>query len=385
MAIGGEKLRMHSFQTVSDIRIEPGGAAKLDYYVEGLCPNKRIAVITDKGVRGLGLMDAGLEALRSAGYDVMVFDNVVADPPEEIVLNGADAVRKFDAGLVIGFGGGSPMDTAKVIAHLAGCNQSIESLYGVGNAKGPTLPLLLIPTTSGTGSEVTNVAIITTGATAKKGVVADSLYADRVLLDAELTFGLPPSITASTGIDAMVHAIEAYTSIRLKNPLSDALALTALRKMRNAIVSAVNDGTNIDARNDMLIGAMLAGQAFSNAPCAAVHALAYPLGGFFHVPHGLSNALVLTEVMKYNLPKADHWYGEIAQDLGVGQTGSNLIDEMLRLKEETRVPQTLSEVNIPEDAIVMMADDAMTKDRLLMNNAREMTHDAVVKIYETIL
>ena len=183
----------------------------------------------------------------------------------------------------------------------------------------------------------------------------------------------------------MVHAIEAYTSIRLKNPLSDALALTALRKMRNSIVKAVNDGNNIEARNDMLIGAMLAGQAFSNAPCAAVHALAYPLGGFFHVPHGLSNALVLTEVMKYNLPKADHWYGEIAKDLGVGQTGTDLIDEMLRLKEETRVPKTLTEVNIPQDAIPMMAEDAMTKDRLLMNNAREMTYDATVKIYETIL
>jgi len=221
--------------------------------------------------------------------------------------------------------------------------------------------------------------------TAKKGIVADSLYANRVLLDAEMTFGLPASITAATGIDAMVHAIEAYTSIIHKNPLSDAMALTALRKLRGAVVTAVNDGSNIEARNDMLIGAMLAGQAFSNAPCAAVHALAYPLGGFFHVPHGLSNALVLTEVMKYNLPKADHWYGEIAKDLGVGQTGVSLIDEMLRIKEETHVPKTLSEVNITQDAIPMMAKDAMTKDRLLMNNAREMTYDATVKIYETIL
>ena len=159
---------MHSFQTVADIRIDAGGTAKLDYYVEGLPRNKRIAIITDKGVRGLGLMDAGLEALRSAGYDVMVFDDVVADPPEEIVLRGAEAVKAFDAGLVIGFGGGSPMDTAKVIAHLAGCDQPLESMYGVGLAKGPTLPLLLIPTTAGTGSEVTNVAIITTGKTAKK-------------------------------------------------------------------------------------------------------------------------------------------------------------------------------------------------------------------------
>ena len=376
---------MHSFQTVSDIRIEPGGASKLDHYVDGLCRNKRIAMVTDKGVRSLGLMDAGINALEDAGYDVMVFDEVVADPPEEIVVKGAEVIKAFDAGLVIGFGGGSPMDTAKIIAHLAGCDQPLETMYGVDLAKGPTLPLLLIPTTSGTGSEVTNVAIITTGKTTKKGVVADSLYADRVLLDANLTLGLPKSITAATGIDAMVHAIEAYTSIIQKNPLSDALALSALRKLRGAIVRACEDGSDVDARNDMLIGAMLAGQAFSNAPCAAVHALAYPLGGFFHVPHGLSNALVLTEVMKYNQPKADHWYGEIAADLGVGKTGTALVDEMLRIKEATEVPQTLTEVKIPGDAIRMMADDAMTKTRLLQNNAREMTLDATIKIYETIL
>ena len=376
---------MHSFQTVADIRIDVGGTAKLDHYVAGLSRNKRIAIITDKGVRGLGLMDTGLEALRSAGYEVFIFDDVVADPPESIVLQGAKAVKGFGAGLIIGFGGGSPMDTAKVIAHLAGCDQPLETLYGVGNAKGPKLPLLLVPTTAGTGSEVTNVAIITTGKTAKKGIVADSLYADRVLLDAELTFGLPKHITAATGIDAMVHAIEAYTSIIHKNPLSDALALTALRKLDRSIVTACDDPTNVDARNDMLIGAMLAGQAFSNAPCAAVHALAYPLGGFFHVPHGLSNALVLTEVMKYNAPKADEWYAEIAQDMGAGQTGNALIDKMEAIKDATKVPQTLREVKITADAIPMMAKDAMTKDRLLMNNAREMTYDATVKIYEAIL
>ncbi len=376
---------MHSFQTVSDIRIDPGGASRLDQYVSGLSTKKRVAIITDKGVRGLGLMDAGMAALEAAGYAVMVYDEVVADPPEPIVLKGAEAVRGFDADLVIGFGGGSPMDTAKVIAHLVGSPQPIESLYGVGLAKGPKLPLLLIPTTSGTGSEVTNVAIITTGETAKKGVVADSLYANRVLLDAELTLGLPKSITAATGIDAMVHAIEAYTSIREKNPISDALALTALRKLRGAIVRACDDGTDIEARNDMLIGAMLAGQAFSNAPCAAVHALAYPLGGFFHIPHGLSNALVLTEVMKYNQPNAENWYSEMATDLGVGTSANALIDEMQRIKNATDVPQTLSSVGIAADAIPMMAEDAMTKERLLINNARPMTYDATVRIYEAIL
>ncbi|MEE9347513.1 MAG: iron-containing alcohol dehydrogenase [Robiginitomaculum sp.] len=380
---------MHSFQTVSDIRIETGGAARLDHHVKGLClnkrpRNKRIAIITDKGVRALGLLDAAIQSLGGAGYDVLIFDKVKPDPPQAIVLEGAKVVKDFKAGLVIGFGGGSPMDSAKVIAHLAGCDQPIDTLYGVGNAKGPALPLLLIPTTSGTGSEVTNVAIITTGKTEKKGIVADSLYASRVLLDPALTLGLPKSITASTGIDAMVHAIEAYSSVRLKNPISDTLALSALRKLRGAITTACNEPSNEAARTDMLIGSMLAGQAFSNAPCAAVHALAYPLGGFFHVPHGLSNALVLTQVLKYNLPKAKDWYGEIARELGVGQTGTALIDEMERIKQATDVPQTLSEVNVPENAIEMMAKDAMTKSRLLVNNPREMTYDAAVKIYQSI-
>ena len=202
---------MHSFRTVSDIRIERGGASRLDHHIKGFNA-RRIAVITDKGVRSLGLLDPGLASLEEAGMEIMVFDEVVADPPEDIVVRGTQAVMDFNADLVIGFGGGSPMDTAKVAACLAGSDQPLETMYGVNQVKGSRLPLLLIPTTSGTGSEVTNVAILTTGKTAKKGVVSDPLYADRVLLDAELTLGLPASITASTGIDAMVHAIEAYTS-----------------------------------------------------------------------------------------------------------------------------------------------------------------------------
>ncbi len=378
-------MNAHSFQTVSDIRIENGGAAKLDYYIDGLCTNKRVAVITDKGLVALGLLDASLAALRDAGYEVIVFDAVTADPPEATVLQGVEAVKDFGAGLVIGFGGGSPMDTAKVIAYLAANPRPIQEIYGVGLASGRSLPLMLIPTTAGTGSEVTNVAIITTGKTEKSGIVADSLYADRVLLDSALTVGLPASITAATGIDAMVHAIEAYTSVKQKNPISDALALTALGKLRNSIVQACREPDNLRARETMLIGALLAGQAFSNAPVGAVHALAYPLGGFFHVPHGLSNALVLTEVLKYNQPKADAWYGEIANSLGLGDSSHALIDDMIRIKHETHIPLTLTDVNIPAHAIPMMAKDAMTKDRVLQNNPREMSYDATVKIYESIL
>ena len=379
---------MHSFRTVSDIRIERGGASRLDAHVEGLGPvgRKRIAVVTDAGVRALGLMDAGLAALRDAGHAVTVFDGVVADPPDHVVEAGAEVVRDADADLVIGFGGGSPMDTAKVIAALVGSGQPLSEMYGVGNVRGPRLPLLLVPTTSGTGSEVTNVAILTTGKTAKQGVVADPLYADRVLLDAELTRGLPAHITAATGIDAMVHAIEAYTSQHQKNPISDALALTALRKLRRSLVRATTAGDDIDAREDMLIGAMIAGQAFSNAPVGAVHGLAYPLGGFFHVPHGLSNSLVMTEVIKFNSEegRAERWYSEIAGELGLQATPVALIDEIERLKDGTKVPRLLRDVDIPEDAIPMMADDAITKDRVLRNNPREMCYEDILGVYKAI-
>ncbi len=375
---------MHHFRTVSDIRIERGGAARLDAHIDGLCANKCVFIVTDAGVHGLGLLDGAKEALRAAGYMVEIFDQVVADPPEGIVLAGAQLARDFGAGLVLGFGGGSPMDTAKVIALLAGSDQPIKDMYGVGLATGPRLPLMLVPTTAGTGSEVTNVAILTTGKTEKQGIVANALYADRVLLDAELTLGLPKMTTAATGIDAMVHAIEAYTSLPQKNPLSDALALSALSKLRDGIEDVCKDGRDIEARENMLIGAMLAGQAFSNAPCAAVHALAYPLGGFFRVPHGLSNALVLTGVMRYNLPNAAGLYGEIADHMRLGSSGAKLIDEMQRIKDATGVPQTLSSVDIPDSAIQIMADDAMTKTRLLVNNPRQMTLAATTQIYEDI-
>ncbi len=375
---------MHKFNTVADIRIEFGGTSNLASHLDGLDKNKKVAIITDKGISNLGLLTNGLNSLDINGYDIMIYDQVVADPPEEMVLNAAAEIKKFNPGVILGFGGGSPMDTAKVIAHLCIDGTDIKNLYGVNKANNHRLPLMLIPTTSGTGSEVTNVAIITTGSTSKEAIVADSLYADRVLLDANLTLGLPKNITAATGIDAMVHAIEAYTSVIKKNPLSDTFAIAALRKLQSSIVIACNDGHNLEARNQMLLGSMLAGQAFSNAPVGAVHGLAYPLGGFFHIPHGLSNALVLTEVMEYNLPKADHWYGQLAKELNVGTSGMDLIEEMKRIKRETGVPQTLSEVGIPANAIPDMANDAMQKTRVLRNNPVKMTYEAVVDIYERI-
>jgi alcohol dehydrogenase len=232
---------------------------------------------------------------------------------------------------------------------------------------------------------VTNVAVITTGATSKRGIAAGPLYAQMALLDPELTRGLPKHATAATGIDAMVHAIEAYTNRRSKNPVSDALALTALKLLQGGIERACTDGNDMDARGDMLLGAMLAGQAFSNSPCAGVHAMAYPLGGIFHVPHGLSNSVVLPPVLRFNAPVAEAHYSEIAAHIGLTASSAALIDEMERIAEAVGIERRLSQLGISHNDVPRMAEDVAANDRLLPNNPREMDYDSIVAMYEEIL
>ena len=233
------------------------------------------------------------------------------------------------------------------------------------------------------------VSIITTGETTKAGVVSRVLLADKIILDPTLTLGLPAHVTSATGIDAMVHAIEAYTSKRLKNPLSDLLAKEALRLLASNIVKAVKQGDDIEARGAMLLGSMLAGQAFANAPVAAVHALAYPLGGNYHIPHGLSNALVLPYVLKFNAPHASELYAELVplimphaslSDDSI-KTTEMLADYFLHLAEDLGLPTKLGEMNIPESDLQMLAEQSMLQQRLLINNPREMSLDDSLQIY----
>jgi len=349
----------------------------------------RVVVVTDRGVLAAGLADEALAALGRAGVAVETIDDVVADPPEAIVREAATRAAAFRASGVIGFGGGSPMDVAKLVALLAPGREALEDVYGVGLARGPRLPLMLVPTTAGTGSEVTPISIVTTGENEKKGVVSPVLLPDVALLDPLLTIGLPPAVTAATGIDAMVHAIEAYASRSPNNnPLSRRLAREALRLLGRALLPAVTDGTDRQARADMLLGAMLAGQAFANAPVAAVHALAYPIGGRFHVPHGLSNALVLPHVIRFNLPAAAEAYGEIAADpfphlAGLGGTSiaDAFAEALAGLSPACGLPVRLRDVGIPQDALAAMADDAMKQTRLLVNNPRPLSRDDALAIY----
>jgi len=284
------------------------------------------------------------------------------------------------------------MDVAKLAALLARSGEPLASAYGVGLAKGPRLPLLLAPTTSGTGSEVTPIAIVTTGASEKRGVVSPLLLPDLAILDPELTAGLPAAVTAATGIDAMVHAIEAFTSASPNNnPVSRALAREALALLAANIERAVSHSRDMDARSAMLLGSMLAGQAFANSPVAAVHALAYPIGGIYHVPHGLSNALVLPEVLRFNAVAAHEAYAELAAiifpDLAAlpgSVRAEAFCDAMAALSHRLGLPQRLRDVGIPNDAIGRLAEDAMKQTRLLVNNPRPLALADAQAIYEAV-
>ena len=380
------------FNTTSGIRFGSGMSKFCAEEVsKRLGPN--ILFITDKDLMSLQLTEPTLNELRKYSPIVEIFQDVEADPSIKTLLKSIEVGKKINATGVIGFGGGSSMDVAKLSALILGSNENIEDVWGVSNAKGPRLPLVLIPTTAGTGSEVTPISIITVGAEEKKGVSSSIILPDIAILDPDLTIGLPAHTTAATGIDAMVHAIEGYTSAnKNNNPISKMLAVEALKLLAGSIERAVFNGSDIKARGNMLIGAMLAGKAFANSPVAAVHALAYPIGGTFHVSHGLSNSLVLPYVLRFNSvdSKTTKNYAELAPfifpdintDQGSQAVCKEFIDKLEVLSKKIGLPQKLREVNIPKDACKKMASDAMKQTRLLVNNPREMTESDALNIYE---
>jgi len=378
-----------AFNTTKSIVFRPGAAAELAAVAGGLL-GARVLFVTDPGLRKLGLCDAALASLEAAGLSVTVFDAVEADPSRATLEAAVEAGRAAEVTGAVGFGGGSSLDVAKIAALLLGSGEDLDAAWGVGQAKGPRLPLVLVPTTAGTGSEVTPVSIITVGAEEKRGVSSPVILPDIAVLDADLTLGLPAAITAATGVDAMVHAIEAYASASANNnPLSRMLAREALRLLGANIRTAVAKPGDVEARGAMLLGSMLAGQAFANSPVAAVHALAYPIGGTFHVPHGLSNALVLPHVLRFNAPDAYALYAEIAADAfpelaqveGAQARCAGFIDALAGLSRELGMPTRLRDVDIPEAALEKMARDAMLQTRLLVNNPRPVEESDALAIY----
>lgn len=379
------------FETVRQIICEAGARHQLGSHCQRLGIT-HVLFVTDSGIIASQLHADALKSLQAQQIQVTIYDQVQADPPDHVVRAAVALAREQQIDGVIGYGGGSSMDVAKLIAILANPQQqqALGDIYGVGNITGTRLPLIQVPTTAGTGSEVTAVAIVTTGETTKMGVVSPVLYADIALLDAELTLGLPSAVTAATGIDAMVHAIEAFTSKFKKNPYSDTLAKQALILLDRNLQSAIHSGKDLEARQNMLLGAMLAGQAFANAPVAAVHALAYPLGGHYHISHGLSNALVLCEVMRFNLKHAAKHYAELYLALKPEAKGTDisLAEQLINRLEQhicySNIPTRLNLLNVPESDLPMLAKDAMLQTRLLVNNPREVTEADALSIYRKV-
>jgi alcohol dehydrogenase class IV len=364
------------------------GAGKSEALAD-LLPEGPVLFVTDERLVSLGITDLAREALQESRRDIILFDAVEADPSRTTLEAATEAGRSAGVKSVIGFGGGSPMDVAKLAAYLLGSGDDLDTIWGVDIANGQRLPLVLVPTTAGTGSEATPISVITCEGGVKLAVNARPLTADWAVLDPRLTIGLPREVTAATGIDAIVHSIEAYTSARLKNPLSDALAREALRLLTSNLLTACTRPGDVAAREAMLLGAHLAGLAFSNAPVAGVHALAYPLGGLHHLPHGVTNALMLRHVLQHNSEAAREHYAELAPIVvpdckaeGTQARVALLIDRLDQLVSDSGIATRLRDYGIDIAEAPTLAREAMKQTRLLVNNPCEITQADAQRLYE---
>lgn len=375
------------FETTPRIICHSGACAGLGEAARNL-GIRHAFFVTDNGLHQAGLTTSAIDALKAAGIAVSIFSAVQADPPESVIVQAAASAREAGADGVIGFGGGSSMDTAKLVALLVKSPQELSGIYGVGLARGPRLPLIQIPTTAGTGSEVTPISVVTTPTDEKKPVVSSFLLPDIALLDPQLTIALPPAITGATGIDALVHAIESLSTHLKRNPLSDLLAIKAVQMVYSHLPKAVKDGGNLEVREQMLLASLFAGMAFSNASVGAVHAFAYPLGVRFHVPHGLSNSLMLPHILRFNLKAGEATYAllgrSIRPELGIAsdaQAAAVFVDAVSELVAQMPYAQRLRDVGIGRDDLPVLAKDVMGIQRLLAHNPRPITPDDAMALY----
>ncbi|MBY5494603.1 iron-containing alcohol dehydrogenase [Rhizobium leguminosarum bv. viciae] len=385
-------MKSFTFQASPNILFEAGASSKIGELLKGY-KAAHVLLVTGKKVRAAGLTRKAEAAIAEAGIALTVSEDKVAEPTSHVIEAAAEICRECGVDAVLSIGGGSAMDTAKLVAYLAKNPGKLDDIYGIDRATGDRLPLLLVPTTAGTGSEVTPISIVKTPNNEKKAVISPRLIPDGAILDPELTLGLPPDLTAQTGIDAVVHAIEAYTGKIKKNPISDQFALKALALLTANLRKVYTDGSDLEARSEMLLGSMLAGMAFANSPVAAVHALAYPIGAIFNVGHGLSNALVLPYVLEFNRPAAEALYAELSEVIQPGYRRQSdpadaaaFIAEIEAICRDCGVSGSLSAVGIGEGDLSKLAEDAMKqKDRLLVNNPRELDYDQVRAIYASAL
>ncbi|WP_144787607.1 iron-containing alcohol dehydrogenase [Lysinibacillus fusiformis] len=348
-----------------------------------------ILIVTDPFLKELGIADKVQQPLLLKGYATTIYTDIAPEPPLAIGEKLVDFTRKHQFDLVIGLGGGSALDLAKLAAVLAVHDGKVAdylNLTGTKALEHKGLPKILIPTTSGTGSEVTNISVLSLETT-KDVVTHDYLLADSAIVDPELTISLPPKVTAATGVDALTHAIEAYVSVNA-NEVTDALALQAIRLISGSIRTAVLEGENKQARSDMSYGSYLAGLAFFNAGVAGVHALAYPLGGQFHIAHGDSNAVLLPYVMGYIRQSCEKRMKDILDAMGLAsaylsqeEASYKCVDALQQLVQDVNIPSTLKGFHIPEEALEQLTDDATKQTRILARSPMLLEREDIYAIY----
>ncbi len=379
-----------TFMAPVEITFGPGAVSRLGEQVRSL--GRRALVVTGPHLLAAGIVDRATAPLRQSGVEVQLFSDVEGNPSDETCLRAAAVCREQGCDVVVGLGGGSPMDVAKLVACLAvDPARQPRDFEGIDKVRHDPLPLVLVPTTAGSASEVSFNAVITDRRQPFKFTVVSRRLAPKLaVLDPVLTTGKPPALTAATGMDALTHAIESYTN-RVVNPVADTLAARAIQLIGGALRTAVERGHDLQARSDLLLGSMLAGLAFNFTRLGLVHAMSHPLSARYGVPHGLANAVLLAPVLTFNLEHALERTAAVGQLLGEPQAGlapeaaaDRAVAAVQRLADDVGIPRGLRGVTVPPEQISLMADDALKSGNIPVN-PRPVSAGEVAALYTDLL
>lgn len=385
--------KLYQFQTANHLIAGPNSIEKVGEYLSLLGTEVKSAlIITQPSMKRLGFVEKLMHHLSDKGVSAYVNIDVLPEPTLENIEEVFQAISKEQYDVLIGFGGGSVLDATKILSVLQTNNQSIRELLGTDLVKNPGTPTILIPTTSGTGSEVTPNAIVTLpDEELKIGIVSKYLLPKLVVLDPVLTLSLPRPITAATGMDAFTHSLESFISNK-SNLISDMVALESIRLISSSIIEAYQNGNSVEAREKMLVGSMYGGMALTSAGTAAVHALAYPLGGKFKIPHGVANSMLLPHVMEFNMDAIEDRLFLVAEPMGIKIEGfsktevaQKVVNRIVEWTNVLEIPQNLKEYGVKEEDVPELALSASKVTRLLNNNPKEVSLKDMEGIYRKLL
>ena len=381
-------MKVQSFETVRRVVFGVGAVETLPNEIKR-AKGTRVLVVTDPGIKSAGVLDLVANVLARAKVDFSVFAEVEPDPKIEVALAAVEAAKAAGPDLIVGLGGGSSLDISKVTSVLTTNPGPVDKYFGMEMVPQAGVPLILIPTTAGTGSEMTSICVLSdTKNNVKKGIVSEHMFARAALLDPQLTLALPPRVTAMTGMDALVHAIESFVGVRA-SIFTDTLNLKAIRLVAENLRPAYANGANLAARENMLHASCLAGMAFSNTQNGLDHAMALAIGGKFHLPHGLLTAFILPWVMEYNLIAAPQKYIGIAKAFGERPRRMSQIEAarlsvkaIKSLLDDVGISYRLSDYDVPREEFQTLAKATVGAVRLISNNPRSVTEQDVVRILE---